>query len=203
MNAPSARALAMIEQFEIGDSYSPAPCWPGGDSGITIGVGYDLGQVSALRVGIDWSALPDGVVTRLMSYAGTSGAAAQRLLAACQDIIVPEVVALQVFNTINIPRACVQTEAAFLNCDLLSGDSFGALLSLVFNRGASMTDPPGDPGRRLEMRQIRDAMAARDFAAVPDFIRAMKRLWPGTGLVGRRDAEADLFAAGLQTNLTT
>jgi GH24 family phage-related lysozyme (muramidase) len=200
MNAPSGRAIALIERFEVGDpsSYSPNPCWPGGASGLTIGVGYDLGYATPVAVASDWQALPDAVCHRLQSYTGRTGAAAASLAAAAYDITVPYSLARTVFEQCDIPRTTTLTATAFPNTDQLSPDSLGALVSLVFNRGAAMTDTR--PGNRLEMRQIRDAMRAQDFASIPGYLRAMKRLWAGTGqsgLLTRRDAEADLFAAGL------
>jgi GH24 family phage-related lysozyme (muramidase) len=79
----------------------------------------------------------------------------------------------------------------------LPGDVQGALCSLVFNRGGDMT---GD--RRLEMRQIRDAIVDSSLTmkqrllSIEASIRAMERIWRGTdvgrGLIKRRNAEADL-----------
>jgi hypothetical protein len=55
-----------------------------------------------------------------------------------------------------------------------------------------------DGDDRKEMREIRDAVALGDFAAVPPAIIAMKRLWPNVeGLRIRRDREAELFKEGL------
>jgi GH24 family phage-related lysozyme (muramidase) len=75
---------------------------------------------------------------------------------------------------------------------------FGVLVSLVYNRGTSMTDTSGVPGSRKEMRDIRDAVAAGRITDVPAALRAMKRLWPeGNGLRDRREREAKLFEEGL------
>ena len=74
----------------------------------------------------------------------------------------------------------------------------GVLVSLVYNRGTSMTDPANLPGFRQEMRDIRDAVAAGRFTEIPAALRAMKRLWPeGNGLRDRREREAKLFEEGL------
>ncbi len=199
---PSRRAIIMIEHFEVGgeSEYVPRPVWPGGASGLTIGVGYDLGYASTIGIARDWHQLPQATLTRLQSYAGRTGASARQILAGTHDLVIPFELACAVFETRDIPRIANLTAAALSNTDRLSPDSFGALVSLVFNRGASMTD--SIPGNRLEMRQIRDAMSAADFDLIPGFIRSMKRLWQGRGLDGllaRRDAEADLFASGLIT----
>jgi len=197
---PSAKSIALIEHFEIGDSgdYQPQPTWPGGASGVTVGIGYDLGYASPVQIEQDWIALPLPIITRLQSYAGKCGASAQQLIAHIDDINVPLDVAKSVFESRDIPRVSALTASTFFNTDKISADCFGALVSLIFNRGASMTDTI--PGNRLEMRQIRDAMQSGNFAEIPRLIRAMKRLWVGRGLDGllaRRDAEADLFQAGL------
>lgn len=197
MPQPSRAALDLIEREEITSpaAYNPRPTWPGGASGVTIGIGYDLGYHSAARIGQDWRALPAGAVTRLCSYALRTGQQAAQLARAAQDITVPYAVARQVFETVDIPATCLAVDNAFPGSADLSPDSYGALVSVVFNRGAGM-----DGDRRLEMRQIRDALATGDLAAIPGYIRAMKRLWEGQGMAGllaRRDAEADLFQAGL------
>lgn len=61
-----------------------------------------------------------------------------------------------------------------------------AIVSLVYNRGASLRDIPS----RLEMRQLTDAIARKDYTRMAALVRSMKRHWPGTGLVARREREA-------------
>jgi GH24 family phage-related lysozyme (muramidase) len=77
----------------------------------------------------------------------------------------------------------------------------GALVSLVYNRGSSMIDKPGDD-RRKEMRAIRDAVAVGNLRKIADQLRSMKRLWQGQslgGLIARREAEADLVEEAIQS----
>ncbi len=50
---------------------------------------------------------------------------------------------------------------------------FGVLVSLVYNRGASMTDSQSHQGDRKEMRDIRDALASGHFEAIPILLRSM------------------------------
>jgi GH24 family phage-related lysozyme (muramidase) len=66
-------------------------------------------------------------------------------------------------------------------------DAQGALLSLVFNRGASFTGE-----RRAEMRAIRAELAGgASLARIADQLEAMQRLWPDVrGLRDRRVREA-------------
>jgi GH24 family phage-related lysozyme (muramidase) len=87
---------------------------------------------------------------------------------------------------------------------LLSADSLGALVSLVYNRGASFFDTGN---RYREMYAIRQRMEAKEFAKIPAEFRAMKRLWSGkrnmAGLVRRRELEAVLFEAGVASTPVT
>lgn len=203
MPTPSPRAIAMIENFENGGVYNEHPNWPGGSSGVTIGTGYDLGYETKGQFFADWGACLDrGALYSLADVCGLKGGMARLALGPVLHVVVPENAANQVFYNQDVARYSAITAAAFANCADLSEDSFGALVSLVFNRGAGMNDASGDGDhRRLEMREVRDAMATKMFDKVPVFIRAMKRLWPeGAGLDGlrtRRDAEANLFEEGL------
>jgi GH24 family phage-related lysozyme (muramidase) len=198
--APSDRAVALILEYEVGSSYRASATWPGGASGITVGIGYDLGYASEEDIQRDWGDLVSvAMLGQMLRCSGSKGAAAQALLPQMK-IGIPESSADTVFHERDIPRYSALTATTFPNCAALSGDSFGALVSLVFNRGASLIDSPPGSGNRAEMREIYRAMDDEAFATVPGFIRAMKRLWIGKGLDGllaRRDAEADLFEAGL------
>jgi LysM repeat protein/GH24 family phage-related lysozyme (muramidase) len=201
----SDTALQLILRCEVSGAqeynlHYQAPSWPQGESGVTIGIGYDLGYVSASQFRADWaSRLQDDVIARLSTVCGITGAAAQCHIASLSDVAVPWPAAESMFRIRTIPEYASRTRQALDNTDLLSPDSFGALVSLVYNRGAAFT-AAGD--RYTEMRAIHACMAARDFAAIPAQIRAMKRLWqnqPGmAGLVARREQEASLFEAGLQ-----
>lgn len=171
------------------------PCWPAGESGITIGVGYDLGYNTDEDVARSWQPfLPTPDLQRLIETVGLKGRAAKARLADVKDVVVPFDAAVAVYRDTTVPRFARLTLAAFPNARELHPDAFSALFSLVYNRGSSLQG-----SRRAEMRNIRDHMAARRFQAVPNEIRAMKRLWGPelSGLWKRRDAEALLFEQGL------
>ena len=97
-----------------------------------------------------------------------------------------------------LPYPAHETEATFPNCGDLKDDAFGALVSLIYNRGTLISN--SNPNR-IEMHQIRELMREKRFSEVPARIRAMKRLWEkdrqARGLVRRREAEALLFERGL------
>ena len=206
----SQAAFDLIVQEETGgEAYyrktEQSTDWPGGASGVTIGCGYDCGYAAAADVGADWGGkLPAPMVTALESVAGIHGSAASSHAHELKSVIdVPWAVALDVFRNRDVPKWESTVSHALANTDLLSGDSFGALVSLAFNRGASFSVPADhDPtGRYAEMRDIADLMRAKQFAEIPGAIRAMKRLWPATqDLRDRRDHEAALFEQGLRPN---
>lgn len=211
MTAPtlSDKGIDLIISFEVSspDYYRQVlqhPVWPGGASGVTIGIGYDLGQHSFEQFEADWR--PHLQVHHFLLLAGlcrVKGDGARIRLAACHAAVVPFEAARTVFIEKSLPDYAARTADLLPNFDELSGDGRAALVSIAYNRGTgwAMQD-----SRHQEMREIRDAMIERKFDAIPDLIRAMKRLWSdkdGTalhgmeGLLKRRDAEADLFAQSL------
>ena len=178
--------------------------WPGGSSGITIGIGYDLGYEGG-DFADDWSQyLSNEQIERLSKAIGVTGEAAREMASQFRDINVNRADSEEVFESKTLPKYEGMTRHAFSGVDNLPDDAKGALVSVVFNRGTSMK---GDS--RLEMRNIRDILvslyagggtpnerglnlALRD---IENEIRSMKRIWVGKGLDGllkRRDKEADL-----------
>ena len=175
------------------------PEWPGGASGVTIGIGYDCGYSTPDVIHADWSdKLPAPMVKCLEDVAGIHGSPARSYSSALHGVVtVPWEAAMAVFIQRDMPKWEQIVAHALPNTDKLSGDSFGALVSLAYNRGASFT-LAGD--RCREMRDIKALMGALQFERIPDEFRSMKRLWPNvSGLQHRRDHEAALFAKGLRT----
>lgn len=193
----SEYAIALMVGFEVTDQATyearlARPTWPGVDSGITIGIGYDLGYESTIRQ--DWiGRLPVERVGQLASVQGLTGRQARDGLGLVAGVFVPWTMALDVFIGCTIPRATEKAAEAFPGIEALPADAAGALVSLVYNRGPSLLGP-----QRIEMRQIRTALAEGRPGDIPQLIRDMKRLWPDVpGLRDRREAEAALFEAGL------
>lgn len=172
------------------------PEWPGASSGATVGIGYDLGQTPRATVQADWQGrMPNAMVAAMMSACGETGPDGQVACRRIHDQVdIPWATALAVHRECVLPRWERKTREALPNTDKLSPNSFGVLVSLSFNRGASYSK---DGERYAEMRAIKAHMAAQRFAEIPDEIRRMKRLWTLEGLLRRRDREADLFARGL------
>jgi len=167
------------------------PIWPGGQSGVTIGIGYDIGQQTRELFSKDWSAyIQEPELSRLSASAGISGDAAQLLLVNIKDISISLDVASEVFYTSTLPRYAKKALKAYPGIELLPADAQAALLSLVYNRGTSMSG-----ASRAEMKAIKALVSNKDLQGIANQIRAMKRLWDAdklAGLLKRRDNEAKL-----------
>ena len=189
--AVGERARAMILEFEGLDQP-----WdrPPGDSGITIGHGWDLGYYTVAELDDAWGKhLSAKSMALLRTAVGLKGAAAEAIehsMLKCERIT--REAAGDVFAHWTLPRWRVKAAEAFPGLDALTADQQGALVSLVFNRGASMDGP-----RRTEMRANRAILASdrpKKAALIAEQILAMRRLWPELlGLRRRRSAEAQLF----------
>jgi hypothetical protein len=192
----STKGIEAIIRWETGGEsyYDPNPEWPGGESGITIGVGWDLGHTHAGETTRAWKGkITDSALALLVSVSTHKGAAAQERLPHVRHIGIPWAAALEVFRGTTIPTWYLRTLRIYPQVEGLPGDCAAALVSLVFNRGASLTGE-----RRAEMARIQELLRAGDYAKIPAQLRAMTRLWPTVkGLRRRRDEEADLFEAGL------
>jgi GH24 family phage-related lysozyme (muramidase) len=177
--------------------------WPKGDSGITIGRGYDLGYVTPSEFASDWADyLPNEYIERLKTVCGLKGESARRLATKFVDMWITPESADAVFERNMLPKQMWRTIIAFPGVEELPADAQGALVSLVYNRGTSMGDPcPNMVDSRMEMRTIHDAVKVGDLVTIAKQLRSMKRLWIGKGVDGllrRRDAEAALVESCIQ-----
>jgi GH24 family phage-related lysozyme (muramidase) len=191
----SQKAIDLILRFE---GLNQPGQWPGGDSGITIGIGYDLAYHTVDQFETDWEGLDVDLRKRLKPTIGLRGIAAKNRAPSLADIKISSTIAKQVFVVKMLPCCRQQTMLAFPGMERLPLDAQGALISLVFNRGTSMVD--SKPGNRQEMRAIRDAVARQDLQKIARQLHLMKRLWENKnldGLLRRREAEAELVAACL------
>lgn len=188
----SQKAIRLILDSE-GMCYKPE--WPGASSGITIGIGYDLGYQTIDMFESDWgNYLVRPQIERLRGVVGLREEKARKRVPELADIKIRRVDAEEVFTKRSIPVYYERARQAFTGLEQLPLDAQGAILSLVYNRGTSMIDKPGDD-RRKEMRAIRDSVTQKDLAAIALQLRSMKRLWDpkkAGGLLIRRDAEAAL-----------
>lgn len=139
--AISQRAKDMIVRLEVGsrqryERHYRNPIWPGGRSGVTIGIGYDLRFANETFLQRDWgSLLSADMINKLKPVLGLGRTEARDALGSVASVDVPWEAAYAQFIAF-IPYPTKETEVAFPNCDALNDDSFGALVSLVYNRGA-------------------------------------------------------------------
>ena len=193
----SKKSIDFIIQQECGgrafyDKVLQKPSWPGGDSGITIGIGYDCGYETLTQFTKDWNNnLPIDSFKLLKPVVGVKGEKARDLLKG--DILsvrIPFNMAYDVFVKNDVPRYFAMTKKIYPQLEELNEDTQGALVSMVFNRGTSLA---GDS--RTEMRAIVYLVAKKDYEGIAEEIEKSKRLWEHRGLDGlvlRREAESDL-----------
>ena len=205
----SKKSLDLILEFEVGggenyyNKFLKNPTWPGEQSGVTIGIGYDLGYVNKAEFSEDWKDLPKEIFDRLYKVVGIKGYNAKNLIRGLKDINIPWDISLKVFNNKTVTKFYNLTRQTFPNFDNLPEDAKGGLVSLVFNRGNALE---GD--RRREMKLIRDGMKLvsvydqKALTFIANQIRNMKRIWIGgsieKGMSRRRDAEANLIENSLK-----
>lgn len=197
--SPLAQRLIIASEVTSAAVYAQRYCmpvWPQGESGPTIGVGYDLRFIKPEWLQEDWGAfLDEATLVALRHGCLLHGAPARQFCSANRTLFVGWVKAQAQFLNVLLPRYITETLVALPGAKDLSDDCLGALVSLVYNRGASFRK---SGPKYTEMRAIYIAMRQKNFAAIPDHILTMKRLWPDVkGLLARRDAEAALFRKGL------
>ena len=196
----SDKAYKLILDYEVGGGSSyynkqlKHPCYPGGESGVTIGIGYDLGYNTVAQFQADWKAILDQTsYSRLVPHLGKKSSNAKAAIPSVKDISIPWESAEVVFKSNTLPRFIRETKKAFPGSEKLHPDAFGALVSLVFNRGGSTSG-----SSRLEMLNIKLSIMNDNkniYNYIGDQILSMKRLWVGKGLDGllvRRNEEAAL-----------
>jgi GH24 family phage-related lysozyme (muramidase) len=172
--------IALIKRIQ---SYLGVP-----DDGV---IGYDLGYNTGRQTRKDWSRdLPEIDLERLVSVCGLKGEGARQVLKNIEPISIPLEAAQRVFYESTLTRYAADTARVYGGVQDLHPNAQAALLSLVFNRGASLSGP-----RRKEMAAIKELVAQKDYAGIATQIRSMKRLWEDKGLDGllkRREDETRL-----------
>lgn len=192
----SKKAIDLIIQHEVGgravyEKRYQKPIWAGGDSGLTIGLGYDVGYVKEAELFSDWQGLNLNFLNALKRFCGVKGEIVKTMMRGeVLNVIIPYNMAYDVFVKKSIPKYYALTKKIYPQLDELNEDTRGALVSMVYNRGAKI-----DGDSRKEMKAIVDLVAKKDYEGIAEQIEQSKRLWEGKGLDGlviRREAEADL-----------
>jgi hypothetical protein len=191
----SGAGRELLYEFEVGGGEAyytkllSRPTVPPEASGVTVGIGYDLGYNTATQIKNAWWRLPNKQADRLATAAGLKQSRARAILPSLRDIQIAWGDAELVFNETTLTDFLDIADRAYPGMQALHPDAQAVLVSIVFNRGGSMA---GD--RRREMRNIKALVPKADYKGMAREIRAMKRLWPNTrGLIRRREAEAVLM----------
>ena len=198
MKQPSPKALALILEYEVGggksyyEKHLTKPEWPGGASGFTLGIGVDCGYYTPTELEKLFHFLPKDQLEIVKGASGKTGQSGKAYTQQHKNsgIVVTWDQAIEMFDNLIWAKFAKLAEKAFPSLPDLCDDAYGAIVSLVFNRGSSLS---GDS--RLEMRNIRDLVPKKDYRGIAKQLRNMKRIWQGKGLDGlleRREAEAKL-----------
>lgn len=198
MKPPSEKALELLLKHEVGggknyyEKYLSGFTWPGGASGPTIAIGIDCAYYTKKELEDIFHFLDSKSIQIIQNASGKTGISGKEYtkILAKSKIKVSWEQALEIFNKITWPKFSKMAETIYPDLNTLCDDAYGAIVSLVFNRGTSLK---GDS--RLEMRNIKDFISKKDYKSIANEIRKMKRLWLGKnldGLIRRREDEAIL-----------
>jgi GH24 family phage-related lysozyme (muramidase) len=198
----SQKAVDKIIFFEVSspayyDKKLKKPTFPGGASGVTIGIGYDLGHNTKLQIAEDWGEFINAAtIAKLQEAAGKKGSEAEVLVKKMQEIEIPYDIAREVFVK-SLKRYAKAAKDAYDGLEELTPDAQGAIVSLVFNRGADTTSKND---RRKEMHAIKKLVKEKDYDGIAEQFESMKRLWGNDmrGILDRRDIEAKLVKNALR-----
>ena len=198
LNKLSTQARELLLKYEVGggeayyEKYLSKFTWPGGASGPTIGIGIDCAYYKPEELRSIFSFLPKNQIELICGAYGKTGESGKvytRTLRAA-GIQMGWSEAVKTLEEIIWVKFADLAEMVFPGLDKLCINAYGAIVSLVFNRGASLNG-----ASRLEMRNIKNLIPSKDYKKIASEIRKMKRIWIGKGLDGlleRRDAEASL-----------
>lgn len=194
----SIEQLKLIIDYEVGggssyyNKFLIKPTLPPGASGCTIMIGIDLRFTS--KIDFEKMLMPavtKGIINinqyiRLEKMLGIKPS--KESVNNLSDIRIPYEYALEIFMKHTVPKFWKITCQTFPGVENLKWQAQVALLSLVFNRGGSLSG-----SKRIHMRNIRDLIKSKNYTEIAKNIRNMKSLWKEIlGLQRRRDAESDL-----------
>jgi hypothetical protein len=122
----SSRSTELIVASEVSskrvyEAKYMSPTWPRGRSGITIGIGYDVGYVTPFQLEADWKQyITAASIEALAEACGITGTGAASLLSKIQPrVTVPWAKAFAQFENEVRPRYIGETERALPNIDKL------------------------------------------------------------------------------------
>lgn len=179
-DVPPDPAIALITRWEVSGRANyerrlSGPVCPGGASGPTIGIGYDLGHQTAAEIRRVWHWHP--AVERLATGSRQTGASrCNEWRNAHRDIRITWDDAIRVFTVDSLPKYRRMALRALPGLDRQAAGHIGGLTSTGYRRGWSM-----EGERMREKRVIRDQCMPQDSAdCSAGQVVAMCRLWAGT-----------------------
>ena len=169
MILPSEKTLKLIYEFEVGGGKNYYEkklsrfTWPGGFSGPTIGIGIDVAYYSAKEISNIFNFLKEDQIHLIQGASGKTGPRGKEytLKLRKSNIEVNWKQAEDIFKRITWPKFSKAAEKTFPGLDELHEDAYGAIVSLVFNRGTNMA---GDS--RREMRNIRALIPEKNYKKI-------------------------------------
>lgn len=183
--------------------YKSGFIWPGESSGPTIGVGIDCAfYKKAELVKMLGPYVTKEQMKRILGAIGKSGESGKFYTKKLSDIKLSWDNAIKIFKEFTLPKFYKLTEEVFPGVAELCENAKTALVSLVFNRGASLAG-----SRRTEMKNIVPLVKKKDYKGIAKEIRGMKRLWKDnpnsdSDLVDRREDEAKLVESCISQNIS-
>lgn len=198
-NKPSPKTLELLLKYEVGggksyyEKYLSKFTWPGGASGPTIAIGVDCAYYSEAELAQIFSFLPKDQLKQIQGASGKTGEKGKEYTITLRSagIVIEWDKALEIFEKLTWPKFTKLAEKTFPGLADLDPDAYGAIISLVFNRGTSLAGE-----KRKEMSNIKTLIPKKDYKKIAKEFRNMKRIWIGKGLDGlieRREAEAKLI----------
>lgn len=190
-----------VIQFETGgknyyEKFLQRMTWPGGQSGITMGIGADLGYMTQQEFDSYFAKYFTVEERKLIEpVIGLKGEQARNILLRVKHIELSWTNASKAFVEWTLPKFWKMANDLWPGLDQLKEEAQIALVSLVFNRGASITG-----SSRVEMKNIKELVLKKDYKGIAEQIRLMKRLWINKnldGLLSRREKEAKMVEEGL------
>lgn len=196
---PSDKTLKLLLQYEVGggksyyEKYLSKFTWPGGASGPTIAIGVDCAYYSQKELSEIFTSLPKDQIKLIQEASGKSGERGKEyaLKLRSAGIVVDWDRALDIFQKLTWPKFTKLAKKTFPGLSDLHPDAYGAIISLVFNRGTSLKGES-----RKEMVNIKNLIPKKDYKKIAKEFRNMKRIWIGKnldGLLERRESEAKLI----------
>ena len=173
--------------------YKSTFIWPEGASGPTAGFGVDAGYYTKNELReIFQSYVSDSELALILGASGKTGQAGREYTKKLKGIIITWQEATEIFEKFTLPKFTSLAEKVFPGVNDLCENAQAAILSLVFNRGSSLSG-----GRRIEMLNIKNLIPKKDYKGIAKEFRKMKRLWKNnpnsdSDLTDRRESEAKL-----------